>query len=314
MRIVLILLLVLVIAWVGALVWAASSAWDEVDRVAAIPTTDDRPEPGAGRNFLLVGSDGRGELSDADIQRLGTGVAEGQRTDSIMLVHLPDDGEPTMLSIPRDSYVPIRGYGTNKINASFSVGGPQLLVDTVEQNTGLRVDGYLEIGFLGFANVVDSLGGVQMCLDAPMQDDKAHIDLPAGCQVLDGPNALGYVRARYSDPEGDLGRVERQREFLAALSQKAASPANALLPWRLHDIGSSSASALTVDEDASITDTAELLWAIRKVASGEGQSITVPVADNNLQTQAGSAVAWDEAAAAELFEALRTDAPLSVEP
>ena len=143
------------------------------------------------------------------------------------------------MSIPRDSYVDIPGNGMNKINAAYSIGGPKLLARTVEQSTGLRVDGYMEIGFGGFANVVDAVDGVRICLKAPMKDEKAHIDLPKGCQVLDGKNALGYVRARYSDPEGDLGRVKRQRQFLGALLDKVASPADVLLPWRLHSLGTS---------------------------------------------------------------------------
>src|SRR5699024_3038636 len=132
--------------------------------------------------------------------KLGTGGSKitGQRTDSIMLLHLPESGKPTLVSIPRDSWVTVPGHGQNKINASFSIGGPKLLISTIEQSTGLRVDNYMEIGFGGFAGVVNAVGGVKMCLKQPVKDSYAHIDLPAGCQVLDGKNALGYVRSRHA--------------------------------------------------------------------------------------------------------------------
>jgi len=184
----------------------------------------------------------------------------------------------------------------------------------VEQVSGLRVDGFIEIGFGGFASVVDSLDGVDMCLKNPMNDKKAGIKLKAGCQTLDGANALGYVRARYSDPLGDFGRVQRQRQFLGALLGKAASPANVLLPWRLHSISTAGAEALTVDKDASALDVAKVMLAIRDIGRGHGISTTVPVSNPNLQTSAGSAVKWDSAKALALFNDLKLDRPLSIKP
>jgi LCP family protein required for cell wall assembly len=239
----------------------------------------------------------------------------GQRTDSIMLIHLPGNGgQPTLVSIPRDSYVPIRGHNRNKINAAYSFGGAPLLIDTVEQVSGLHVDGFMEIGFGGFAKVVDSVGGVRMCLKSAMNDKKAGIRLKPGCQVLDGRNALGYVRARYSDPRGDLGRVERQRQFLGALMSKAATPANVLLPWRLHDLGTSTANTITVDKNDSMIEVAKVLLALRSISQGSGQSVTIPISDPNLHTPAGDAVKWDTAKALALFKALKNDTSLSVKP
>ena len=302
------------IVWIGSLVWAGTSAWSQVTKIAAEPTVSNRPAAGSGHNYLLVGSDSRAGLTKAQKKKLATGNAAGQRTDSIMLVHLPAKGDPTLVSIPRDSYVPIRGYRDNKINASFSFGGAPLLIDTVEQTTGLRIDGYVQVGFGGFASVVDSIGGVRMCLAKPMKDKKAGINLPKGCQVLDGQNALGYVRARYSDPLGDLGRMNRQRQFLGALMGKAASPLNVLLPWRLHSLGSAGAAALTIDKNDSMTEVAKVLLAVRSVAKGQGQSLTVPISTANLQTHAGEAIKWDKTKALALFDALRNDTPLSVKP
>src|SRR6202012_2658863 len=129
-----------------------------------------------------------------------------------------------MVSLPRDSYVPIPGYGRDKINAAFAMGGARLLVQTVEQATGLRLDHYVEVGFSGFAAVVDALGGVTLCPGAPIDDPLAGIDLPAGCQKLDGRDALGYVRSR-ATPRADLDRMVNQRQFMSALLDRMASPA-----------------------------------------------------------------------------------------
>lgn len=298
--------------WVGAEIWAVNASWKEVNRVDAEPEGD-RPSS-EGRNVLLVGSDSREGLTREERNELGTGHdTGGARTDSILVLHT-GGGESTILSIPRDSYVEIPGQGMNKINAAFTIGGPKLLTQTIEHNTGLELDGYMEIGFGGFAQVVDAVDGVNICVKNDMQDEKAHIDLKKGCQDLDGKNALGYVRARYSDPEGDLGRAKRQREFLGALSDKMMTPANVLLPWRLHSLGTSTADALTVGEDDSMIGTARALWAFRGISSGKGNSVTVPISNNNLATPAGSAVQWDEEKAEQLFKDLDEDNPISIEP
>lgn len=294
--------------------WAVSASWSEVNKVDATPDGD-RPADGKGRNVLLVGSDSREGMTREDRNRLGTGHDDGggARTDSILVLHT-GGGDSTLLSIPRDSYVEIPGYGMNKINTAFSIGGAKLLTQTIEQNTDLKIDGYMEIGFGGFAQVVDAVDGVDICVKNDMDDEQAHINLKKGCQTLDGKNALGYVRARYSDPEGDLGRAKRQREFLGALSSKMMTPANVLLPWRVHSLGTSTGDALTVGEDDSAFSTGRALWAFRGVSSGEGNSVTVPISNNNLPTPAGSAVQWDEEQSQQLFEDLREDRPISVEP
>ena len=176
-----------------------------------------------------------------------------------MLLHVPDGGGPTVLvSIPRDSYVSIPGHGKNKINAAYAFGGPQLLVRTVEQATGLHVDSYVETGLGGYAQLVDAVGGIDVCVKRAIKDAKAHIDVKAGCQTFDGATALGYARARYSDPRGDLGRVERQRQVLAAIAGKTLSPSVVALPWRAFPAASAGAGALTVDRDMSPTGPARL--------------------------------------------------------
>ncbi|HEY5246988.1 MAG TPA: LCP family protein [Dermatophilaceae bacterium] len=308
---------VLLAAWLAFMIWVPFQAWGSAHRVDASPTGA-RPAESKGHDYVLVGSDSREGLTPEQQNALKTGStkdAGGLRTDSIILVHVPSgDGKPALISLPRDSYVPIPGHGHNKINAAYSLGGPRLLVATIEQVTGVRIDGYVEIGFGGFASVVDSLGGVDICVKRNMKDAYAGINLKAGCQTLDGPNALGYVRARYSDPLGDIGRVARQREFLGAIMHKAISPSTVLIPWRYYGFATSAGAGLTVGQDVSFRDVTQVLQAMRAVSGGDGLSLTVPVANQSLSTRVGSAVKWDSQKAVALFNAIKNDEPLTVAP
>lgn len=299
--------------WVGLLFWAGLAAWGKVSRVDAIPT-DNQPAAGKGTNVLLVGSDSRAGLTSAEAKALRTGGSNiaGSRTDSIMVLHMPQSGEPTLVSLPRDTYVQIPGHRANKINAAFSFG-PKVLVQTVENVTGLRIEHYMEIGFGGFAGIVDSVGGVQMCLPKAMNDSYAHINLPAGCQNLTGANALGYVRSRHTDATSDLARVKRQREFLSALTKKVASPGNLLVPWRLKNVGESGAQGLAVENGMHSWTALRILWTLKKIGSG-GNSVQVPIADANFASPAGSAVLWDKAKARALFDNLNNDRSPNVAP
>jgi LCP family protein required for cell wall assembly len=267
-----------------------------------------RPGSGRGTTWLLVGSDSRQGLTVEQQRALATGGDVGNgRTDTMLLVHVPAFGSSTpttMVSIPRDSYVPIPGYGRDKINAAFAMGGAPLLAQTVEQATGLRLDHYVEVGFSGFAVVVDALGGVTICPAAPISDPLAGIDLPAGCQKVDGRNALGYVRTR-ATPRADLDRMVHQRQFMAALLHRAASPAVWLNPWRWYSVPHAAADALTVDQGDHIWDLARLGWALR----GSTTMLTVPIGEFT-GGDAGSVVVWDHDKAARLFDALAADTPV----
>jgi len=308
---------VLVVAWLAFMVWVPFHAWGGVQRIDASPNGT-RPAESPGYDYVLVGSDSREGLTAEQQRQLHTGstkVAEGKRTDSIILVHVPSgDGKAALISLPRDSYVPIPGHGHNKINAAYSLGGARLLVATVEQVTDVHIDGYVEIGFGGFASVVDSLDGVDICVKRAMNDKKAGINLKAGCQSLDGPNALGYVRARYSDPLSDIGRVQRQRQFLGAIMKKAASPSTVLIPWRYYGFATTAGAGLTVGQDTTLRDVTRVLQALRSVSNGDGLSLTVPISNPALPTRVGSAVKWDSAKALELFKAIKNDEPLTVAP
>jgi LCP family protein required for cell wall assembly len=299
-RTIVLLLVVLVLATAAWLVFVPLHAWSQVQRVDDTPAGQ-RPAAQPGTTFLLVGSDSREGLSKAEQKKLGTGSTAGQRTDTMMIMYIPPSGRPALISIPRDSYVPIPGNGKNKINAAFSIGGPKLLVKTVEQNTGLRVDAYMEIGFGGFVNVIDALGGIRMCIPKAIKDTDSHLNLKKGCQVLSGTNALGYVRMRKADPLGDLGRVQRQREMVAAIAKKAATPATVLNPVRYWTVTHAAADAITVGEDTSLLETTRMALAMRKVANDQGLTLTVPVSNVNASTSAGSAVLWDSAKAKDMF-------------
>ena len=307
-------LVVLLVAWLAFMSYTPWHAWKTVTKVDTTPGGT-RPAQSKGYNYLLVGSDSREGLTAAQKKEYATGNAAGRRTDSIILVHVPQSGgKPSLVSLPRDSYVPIPGKGSNKINAAFSFGGPNLLVETVEQVTDLHIDGYVEIGFAGFASVVDSVGGVNICVLFRMNDKKAGINLQKGCQVLDGRNALGYVRARYSDPRGDIGRAERQRQFLSAIMKKALTPSTVLIPTRYWSFSHASAKGLIVGEDTSMRDASRVLLAMRAVSQDKGLSLVVPIQDLNYQTNAGSSVKWDTARAKALFTDLREDKPLESPP
>ena len=303
----------MVAAWLVFLVAVPVRAWNDIARVDNAPAQ--RVAASSGRNYLLVGTDARDDLTEAERAELSTGFEPGSRTDSILLVHVSNSGKSSIISIPRDSYVPIPDNGSNKINAAYAFGGPKLLTETVEQVTGLRIDGYVELGFGGFARLVDSLGGVDICVPFDMDDPMAGIDLAAGCQTLDGANALGYVRSRYADPRGDLGRAERQRQFLGAVMSKAATPSTVLLPWRYTSFVDAAASGVRVGEETSLFDAVALLQTLRAAGGEDVLSMQVPVATAAYQTRnAGIAVKWDTERAKALFDLLREDEPLTEAP
>ncbi len=279
--------------------------FSRIEKVDALQDYDGRPEASPGQDWLIVGSDSREGLSDEEIKELRLGKIGGKRTDTIILLHKPTSGAPTLVSLPRDSYVPIPGHGRNKLNAAYAFGGPALLARTVEQVTGIRIDHYTEIGFGGFVGMTDAVGGVELCPKRRIKDQKSGLDVQKGCQDMDGPTALAYVRARYFDPKGDLGRVERQQEFLGAVFDQASSPATLLNPFRLVSLGNAATTSLTIDEGDGPISLLQFALAMRAVAGGGGTRTTVPVADPNFQSDAGSAVRWDREKALELFRSLR---------
>ncbi len=229
----------------------------------------------------------------------------------MMLVHIPSSGgQPAMISLPRDSYVSIPGHGRTKLNSAFSFGGPQLLAQTVEQATGVHIDHYAEIGFGGFSDLVDAVGGVEMCLDQPMNDDMANVHLPPGCQELDGPQALGFVRARYSLKGGDLERAENQRKLLGALVHKATSPATLVNPFRLFPLASGASKTFLVNDDDHLWHLASLALAMGDISGGQGVTTSVPFGRFGQDSDGGSVIIWDKDGASRMFEAIAKDQPI----
>lgn len=288
----------------------ATGSLEKMPASAIVPIADT-----AGTNWLLVGSDSREGLTEAEIKELHTGKDEGsQRTDTIMLIHIAENGKPTLISLPRDSYVVIPAHialdgssvedRKNKINTAYGKGGAPLLVETVERNTGLHIDHYMEVGFKGIRDITNAVGGVNMCIPADITDKNSGLNLLAGCQELDGKDALAYVRMRYADPKGDLGRVERQQQYLSSVMKKVATLPVILNPismWKLVDAGTES---VNVGEGDSVLDVGALARAMRGLSNGNGTLITVPVSDPDANTAAGSSVIWDKDAARELFVSL----------
>jgi LCP family protein required for cell wall assembly len=290
---------VLVVALVGSYFYLNS----KLNRSVTLPAFSGQS---AGQNWLIVGADTRDGLTDQQIRTLHVGFRFGFNTsDSLMLVHIGGP-RPVLLSIPRDSYVPIPGYGYNKINAALDFGGPSLLVKTVENVTGLRINHYMGIGFVGLVSVVNGVGGVQMCLPAALHDTNSGADFSAGCHNFDGVQALEFVRDRHSFADEDLQRIEDQRAFLKALLDKATSPGVFLNPFKALPFGAAAASSISVDKGTQLYDLLQVALALRNPETG-----TVPVADANYVTaNAGDALLWNRSEALELFSALQNDKPV----
>jgi LCP family protein required for cell wall assembly len=259
----------------------------------------------AGTNWLITGSDSRAGLSRAEIDALHVGFDKGTlNSDSIMLLHM-GSSRPVLISIPRDSYVNIPGHGYNKLNAALAYGGASLLIQTVENVTGLKIDHYMGIGFGGLVAVVNNIGGVPICLKTAINDSYSGVNLSAGCHNLNGDQALSFVRDRHSFATEDLQRIQDQRAFLSALLKKATSPGVYLNPVTALPFGSTAASSMSVDTGTSLLDLVHAASALRDPQTG-----TVPIASNNYVTNAGDSVLWNKTKATELFNALKNDSAI----
>ncbi|WP_367042579.1 LCP family protein [Streptomyces sp. Je 1-332] len=310
------LVVVLLAVSIGTYFWADSKLKREVDLSKVI----ERPEGGAGTNYLIVGSDSREGMSDQDKKDLHTGSAEGKRTDSMMILHVADDGGNTMISLPRDSNVTIPSFKgaesgklypnqgrQTKLNAAYAEDGPELLVRTVEYNTGLKIDHYAEIGFGGFAKIVDAVGGVEMDIPEGFKDEKSGADFEAGKQTLDGKEALAFVRTRYALKGSDLDRTKNQQKFLAALANQAATPGTVLNPFKLYPTMGAGLDTLVVDKDMGLFDVASMFWAMKGVTGGDGKSMNMPLAGST-----GGNLLWDKAKVKQMVEQLNNDEKVTV--
>jgi LCP family protein required for cell wall assembly len=259
-----------------------------------------QPALGGPMNVLVVGSDSREGLTEEDLLRLGTHAVEGMRTDTILLLSI-SGGRAAMLSFPRDLFV-TRCDGTRaRINTAYAAGGPSCMVETVRAMTGIAVTHYAEMNFLGFIRVVDAVGGVTVDVPAPLVDQAAGVNLDAGCQRLDGYQAIGYVRARKVD--NDLGRVQRQQQFIRAVAAEVTAPSTLLNVPRLFAVARDGGQAITVNERLGIIDLLRLARGARGLAGAGVATYTVPATPGNV---GGAAVLFPaEAAADALFARFR---------
>jgi LCP family protein required for cell wall assembly len=260
----------------------------------------------AGTNWLITGSDSRAGLNRQQENQLALGHdISGNRSDTIMVLHVPANGtRPTLVSLPRDSYVHIPGHGYNKLNAAYAIGGPRLLVSTVQNATRLPISHYMGIGFGGLVSVVNDVGGVRICLPAPMKDPKAGLNLKAGCQVLNGDQALGFVRTR-NFAISDLQREQDQRILIKGILAKMTSAGTLANPFAIVPAANGAAAAITIDQGTGLTKLISVAFALRNPVT-----TTVPIANAGLSTNVGSAVAWNTTAARQFFGDLAHDTPL----
>ena len=228
---------------------------------------------GAPLHILITGSDSRADLTAEERIALTTGSAGGERADTIMLLTI-DGSRAGLLSFPRDLSVPRCDGSVGRINGAIAIGGASCLVATVRDLTGIPVHHHVTVTFGGFRDVVDAVGGVELCLQRPVRDRSAGIDLPEGCQVLDGTDALGYVRVRKID--SDFGRITRQQQFLRALAREMTDPTLLVRPWRLVPLVIGASRALTVDERMGPIDLGRLALGMRALAGGRAVTATVP--------------------------------------
>ncbi|EJN02469.1 LCP family protein [Phyllobacterium sp. YR531] len=239
----------------------------------------------AAMNILLVGSD----------RREGKGAARlGERTDTIMLVHLPADrSELAVISFPRDLRVQLprcvskEGFPGQRaqrgiINSSYSAGGIGCIWKTIETLTGIHIDHFVMVDFTGFKQLVDAAGGVEVCLPQPIHDKLVKLDLPAGIQALRGDQALAYVRIRHGLSNGtDIGRIQRQQQFLSGLSKKVIGGGVLANPGKVISLLSVASKSVTTDPDLTPGLMMELALAVRGISAANIRFLTTPWRDSS---------------------------------
>jgi LCP family protein required for cell wall assembly len=312
---------VLAISAISALAFGTVTA--SINKIDVFSGIDKRPEKkSTAMNYLLVGSDTREGLSKAELKALRVGsvaTAAGKRSDTMLLVHISKARDKAvMISIPRDTFALIPEHTSksgklipsaySKINSSFNWGGAPLLIQTIEEMTELKIDHYIEINFAGFARIVDSIGGVEICTKKDINDPKSHLILEAGVHTLNGIESLKYVRTREFDGLGDLGRMQRQQAFMSAVLRKATSAGVLLNPVTMASFINSSLSAVTTDSDLKNSDLIALAKQMKSLSTSSVRTLTVPLSNLNYYSNGvTSAVLWDPVLAPQLWTRLRED-------
>ena len=312
---------VLAISAISALAFGTVTA--SINKIDVFSGIDKRPEKkSTAMNYLLVGSDTREGLSKAELKALRVGsvaTAAGKRSDTMLLVHISKARDKAvMISIPRDTFALIPEHTSksgklipavySKINSSFNWGGAPLLIQTIEEMTELKIDHYIEINFAGFARIVDSIGGVEVCTKKNINDPKSHLVLEAGVHTLNGIESLKYVRTREFDGMGDIGRMQRQQAFMSAVLRKATSAGVLLNPVTMASFINSSLSAVTTDSELKNSDLIALAKQMKSLSTSSVRTLTVPLSNLNYYSNGvTSAVLWDPVLAPQLWTRLRED-------
>jgi LCP family protein required for cell wall assembly len=284
-------LILFVLFAIGAIVvlvplFMARRVFDSVERVPVAQVLSPASE---GTNILLVGTDSRSGI-DATTENAGAIIGEpvsGERTDTIMILRIEDEGTKVM-SLPRDLWLPIDGGGSQRINTAFSKG-PTAIINTVQSELAIPITHYVQVDLAGFIDLVDAVDGVDITIPYPAFDRGSGLDLPiAGTVTLDSTQALAYVRSRFYteirdgqqvvDGTSDLGRVQRQQDFMRALIAKVSTQRN---PFVLNDMASSMADAVAMDDATSLTQALQIANTLRSQTPETVVLPTVPSRQGN---------------------------------
>lgn len=299
----------------------------QIARIDVFNSIQDRPEKTSkAENYLVVGSDTREGLTKAQMRELrvgSTATAAGGRSDTMLLIHISKARDRAyIISLPRDSLVTIPEHLSSrdkttiiparpgKLNSAFSYGGAPLLIETIELATSIKIDHYVEVSFAGFAGIVDALGGVEVCTKVDIDDPKSHLVLSAGVHTLNGIEALKYVRTRDFDGRGDIGRMQRQQQFMSAVLNKATSSGTLLNPFKLKNFIEASLASVTLDAGLDPNDLLDLAKQMKNLSSGNVRTLTVPLSNPNGRYEGLSVVIWDDVLGADLWTRVRDDLPL----
>ena len=276
-----------------------------------------RPPYTAGLNILILGSDSRAGLG----RKFGVGVV-GARSDTSMLLHIaPGHTRADIISFPRDSMVPVLSCANDgqghtgqtaqpgqleRLNATFSAGGAPCLWKTLEQETGIRIQHFVEVNFAGFQSIVNDVGGVAVCLPFAINNAQSRLHLSAGKHVVDGAQALAFVRLREDIGEGsDIQRIQRQQYFLAAVMQKLKATGLLGQPSRIFAVVRDVARSLTTDSGLDLNTMLRIANSMKSLSSSSVQFITVPVVPYPGNPTAE--LSWAQPQAGRLFRAIEAD-------
>lgn len=283
---VLVAVLVVVLAAGGYIAYNYFALTSHITHVDAIPSSKPKHDvDGTAQNILLVGDDQRpANASQAELDQLGTTQDGGSNnTDTMMILHVPANGKAaTLISLPRDSWVDIPGNGMGKLNSAYSDGaqnggdaaGAQLLIQTVQNLTGLTIDHYVRVSLLGFYDIANALGPINVCLNQAVDDPYSGANFPAGTSTLNASQALAFVRQRHGLPNGDLDRVVRQQYFLSVEAHKLLSAGTLLNPVKLKTVMDAIGSAIQTDPGLNLL---ALAAQMQGLSGSKITSATIPI-------------------------------------